>query len=120
MGDKAARAGLQRGQQGAGGILCFLCQSPGHLKTECTVPKHKLFCAHCKKHGEHNTNKFCKSFKKDQKDETARGGGRVKKNSLNGGKREFARSSKSPPKEEADEEESESDSDAGTLAGLSG
>ena len=39
---------------------CHTCQAVGHGKEQCTVPKDKLFCEHCKKKGVHNTNSYCK------------------------------------------------------------
>ena len=46
-------------------IRCFICQKPGHIKSECKVDKLKLFCQHCKQKGVHNTNNKCPEFKKN-------------------------------------------------------
>ena len=46
-------------------IRCFICQKPGHVKSECKVDKSKLFCQHCKKNGLHNTNNRCPEFRKN-------------------------------------------------------
>merc|ERR1712240_672901 len=44
-------------------VRCYACQNPGHIKSECTVEKSKLYCQHCKKKGLHNTNRGCPEFK---------------------------------------------------------
>ena len=53
-GDKLRR--MNNGQN----ACCHTCQTAGHNKEQCTVPKDKLFCKHCKKKGVHNTNSYCK------------------------------------------------------------
>ena len=48
--DRARRANNVQNAQ------CHTCQQAGHTKEQCTVPKDKLSCKHCKKKGIHNTN----------------------------------------------------------------
>ena len=78
MKEVAARTGLTGDCQGGGGVRCYACQSPGHTKPECKVEKSKLWCAHCRQRGVHNTNKFCKAFKRDndKKEDKEQGGGK--------------------------------------------
>ena len=61
LGGKAVIARVQ-GKNGKN-IICYACRSPGHLKSECTVEKSKLYCQYCKKKGLHNTNRSCHEFK---------------------------------------------------------
>ena len=123
IGDIAARTGLQGGRQGARGIRCYTCQSPGHLKPECTVTKNKLYCAHCCKRGEHDTNKFCKAYKKAQtKDETAGEGGQwTNKDSTKKGKKEFTHqtTTETGKEDKEEDEKSGSGSDSGAILILS-
>ena len=48
LGGKAIVARVQ-GKQGKKGAHCYACQNPGHIRSECTVEKSKLYCQHCKK-----------------------------------------------------------------------
>ena len=59
LGGKAIVARVQ-GKQRKSGARCYACQNPGHIRSECTVEKSKLYCQHCKKRGLHNTNRFCR------------------------------------------------------------
>merc|ERR1712112_735793 len=90
-------------------IVCFTCQKPGHIKSECRVDKAKLFCTHCRQKGVHNTNNRCPEFKKkpqEKKDDSNKKNERRKKNkarTVKGGKEDEP---EDPPDNE-DEEDSD-------------
>ena len=86
---------------------CFICQKQGHTKQECTVEKSKLYCQHCKKRGNHNTNRFCRAFKPENKDKTKKGN-----NKPGDKKKAKARTVKETEKEEEELEEDDKDEDS--------
>ena len=92
-------------------IVCFICQKPGHIKSECKVDKSKLFCTHCKQKGVHNTNNKCPEFKKknqDKKDDSnKKGDKRNRRNKVQTVKNK--EDDEDPP-----EDEEEGDSDSGS------
>ena len=105
-----AIAAVVRGQQGDtgnSGAKCFICQKQGHTKQECMVEKSKLYCQHCKKRGNHNTNRFCQAFKPENKDKTKKGN-----NKPGDKKKAKARTVKETEKEEEELEEDDEDEDS--------
>ena len=92
-------------------IICFICQKPGHIKSECKVDKSKLFCTHCKQKGVHNTNNKCPEFKmknQDKKDDSnKKGDKRNRRNKV--GTVKNKEDDEDPP-----EDEEEGDSDSGS------
>ena len=40
-------------------MVCYKCQKPGHVKSQCKTPKSQLKC-NCNTTGRHNSSDFCK------------------------------------------------------------
>merc|ERR1711873_172280 len=93
-------------------IVCFICQKPGHVKSECRVDKAKLFCAHCKQKGVHNTNNKCPEFKKKPQDKKEDSNKKNEKNYKKKRNRVWTAKGGKEDDEDPPEDEDEGDSDS--------
>merc|ERR1711873_393189 len=112
LGGKAIVARVQD-KQGKN-IHCYACQNPGHINSECTVEKSKLYCQHCKKRGLHNTNRSCPEFKgnSNNRDKPGKAKEKTDKPVDKRTKRNKARTTTITEIEETPEEEDDEDSDS--------
>merc|ERR1711873_56656 len=98
-------------------IVCFICQKPGHIKSECRVDKAKLFCAHCKQKGVHNTNNKCPEFKKKPQDKKEDSNKKNEKNDKKN-RRNRVRTAKGGKEDDEDPPEDEDDGDSDSASSV--
>ena len=108
----AARVRGQQGGSGKSGARCYACQNPGHIRSECTVEKSKLYCQHCKKRGVHNTNRSCREFKANSDNKEKPGKGKSDKPVDKRTKLNKARTASITEIEETPDDEEDEDSDS--------
>merc|ERR1712240_366039 len=112
LGGKATAARMQ-GKK----IICFICQKPGHIKSECKVDKAKLFCKYCKQKGVHNTNNKCPEFKKKGQDKKEDSN---KKNDRRNHRNKVRTVKGKEDDDDPPEDEEEGDSDSGSSVSFIG